>query len=148
MKRFSFRLEPLLNLRERKLEEVEIEVQMRQANLSKEQDRLRQLSEEKTGLRKQILVYGQSMQYFMVELARKYESGLDFSITTQELRVQDAYRHLQQAKIKRSQAMQELKIVEKLEIRARQRHKDEQEQKNQKFLDEIGVMKAARQQEP
>ena len=115
MKAFEFKLRAVQRLKELKVDEIERQIGKLSNILENEQKQLRLLFEEKTQIRSNRNKYQLDLNFVMVDFSRKYEENLAYKISSQELRVAEAHTNLKQAKQARIEALNEKKVMDRLE---------------------------------
>ncbi|MBW7874469.1 MAG: flagellar FliJ family protein [Candidatus Cloacimonetes bacterium] len=142
MQKFSFRLQSVLNLKEHKLKEAEKLVYEQEQALHKAQKVLKDLQDEKHRILLRRMDFTRQMNFVMMDLSRNFEIGIDFKITTQELKLQDIYKELKRRRGLYQTARKEHKTYLKLLETAQGEYDKERLQHEQKFLDDLNVIRA------
>ncbi len=146
MKRFEFRLESVLNLSRYELDRAEAGLVEQEELLRREQLVLRDIQAEKRRLRIQRRDFQKVLDFTMMEIVSRCEEGVDFRITTQELKLVDIHKELTRRRRELKDARQKHRMYEKLKEKALEEHKRERQHYEQAFLDEISVMAASRKE--
>jgi len=144
MKTFEFKLRAVQRLKELKLDEIERQVGAMANILDYEQKQLRLLFEEKTQIRVNLNKYQLDLNFVMVEFSRKYEENLAYKISSQELRVAEAHTNLKQAKQSRLEALNEKRVMDRLEEIEYKKFKLKRARFEQNQLDDINSLRFAR----
>ena len=84
------------------------------------------------------------LNFVMVEFSRKYEENLAYKISSQELRVAEANTNLKQAKQNRMEALNERRIMDKLEEVEYKKFSLKRARFEQNQLDDINSLRFAR----
>jgi flagellar export protein FliJ len=142
MQKFSFRLQSVLNLKEHRLKEVEKLVYEQEQLLHRAQKVLKDLQDEKQRIRIRTMEFTRQMNFVMMDLSRGFEVGIDFKITTQELKLQDIYKELLRRRGLYQTARMEHKTYLRLLESAQGQYDKERLQHEQKFLDDLNVIRA------
>ncbi|MEE2925332.1 MAG: flagellar export protein FliJ [bacterium] len=144
MKAFKFKLRAVQRLKELKLDEIERQIVTLVNIFENEQKQLRLLFEEKTQVRANRNKYQLDLNFVMVEFSRKYEENLAYKISSQELRVAEANTNLKQAKQNRMEALNERRIMDKLEEVEYKKFSLKRARFEQNQLDDINSLRFAR----
>ena len=144
MKAFKFKLRAVQRLKELKLDEIERQIVTLVNIFENEQKQLRLLFEEKTQVRANRNKYQLDLNFVMVEFSRKYEENLAYKISSQELRVAEANTNLKQAKQNRMEALNERRIMDKLEEVEYKKFRLKRARFEQNQLDDINSLRFAR----
>ena len=144
MKAFEFKLGAVKRLKELKLDEIERQISTLVNILDNEQKKLRLLFEEKAQIRAHKNKYQLDLNFVMVEFSRKYEENLAYKISSQELRVAEAHTNLKQAKQKRMEALNEKRVMDRLEEIEYKKFKLKRARFEQNQLDDINGLRFAR----
>ena len=148
MKAFEFKLRAVKRLKELKLDEIERKISTLANILEKEQRQLRLLYEEKVQIRANRNKYQLDLNFVMVEFSRKYEENLAYRISSQELRVAEAHTNLKKAKQDRMEALNEKRIMDRLEELEYKKFKLKRARFEQNQLDDINALRFARNNNP
>lgn len=154
MKISPYRLQPVLDIREKKEEEAKIALASSQTKLQQEMEKEKLLKEEQQTIQQaQQKVYQQmsnklsqgSMKIQELQLYQNYKKGLINEelkvvekITQQQQEIKKAQLNVNSARQKLIDACKERQIIEKHKENWLQKVKKEQEQKEQKEQDELG----------
>jgi flagellar protein FliJ len=145
LKKFSFKLEPVLNVRKSKEEEL-------QRKLSKILDRLQEAVEEMA----RTLGHRHTIANQLEEFKKKpigiedlltyqnYLENLDKRLTEQECRIHEIEQEVEEMRELLMQACKDKKIIEKIKERQKACYNLEALKQEINFLDEIGVIRNAR----
>ena len=144
MKAFKFKLRAVQRLKELKLDEIERQIVTLVNIFENEQKQLRLLFEEKVQVRANRNKYQLDLNFVMVEFSRKYEENLAYKISSQELRVAEANTNLKQAKQNRMEALNERRIMDKLEEVEYKKFRLKRARFEQNQLDDINSLRFAR----
>ena len=144
MKAFEFKLRAVQRLKELKLDEIERQIVTLVDIFENEQKQLRLLFEEKVQVRANRNKYQLDLNFVMVEFSRKYEENLAYKISSQELRVAEANTNLKQAKQNRMEALNERRIMDKLEEVEYKKFSLKRARFEQNQLDDINSLRFAR----
>ena len=144
MKAFEFKLGVVKRLKELKLDEIERQISALVNILDNEQKKLRLLFEEKAQIRAHRNKYQLDLNFVMVEFSRKYEENLAYKISSQELRVAEAHTNLKQAKQTRREALNEKRVMDRLEEIEYKKFKLKRARFEQNQLDDINGLRFAR----
>lgn len=144
MKAFEFKLGVVKRLKELKLDEIERKISALVNILDNEQKKLRLLFEEKAQIRAHRNKYQLDLNFVMVEFSRKYEENLAYKISSQELRVAEAHTNLKQAKQTRMEALNEKRVMDRLEEIEYKKFKLKRARFEQNQLDDINGLRFAR----
>ena len=144
MKAFEFKLRAVQRLKELKLDEIERQIGQLSNILENEQKQLRLLFEEKVKIRSNRNKYQLDLNFVMVDFSRKYEENLAYKISSQELRVAEAHTNLKQAKQARIEALNEKRVMDRLEEIEYKKFKSKRARFEQNQLDDINALRFAR----
>ena len=144
MKAFEFKLRAVQRLKELKLDEIERQIGKLSNILENEQKQLRLLFEEKVQIRSHRNKYQLDLNFVMVEFSRKYEENLAYKISSQELRVAEAHTNLKQAKQNRMDALNEKRVMDRLEEIEYKKFRLKRTRFEQNQLDDINTLRFAR----
>ncbi len=144
MKAFEFKLRAVQRLKELKLDEIERQIGKLSNILENEQKQLRLLFEEKVQIRSHRNKYQLDLNFVMVEFSRKYEENLAYKISSQELRVAEAHTNLKQAKQSRMDALNEKRVMDRLEEIEYKKFRLKRTRFEQNQLDDINTLRFAR----
>ena len=148
MKAFEFKLRAVKRLKELKLDEIERKISALANILEKEQKQLRLLFEEKVQIRANRNKYQLDLNFVMVEFSRKYEENLAYRISSQELRVAEAHTNLKKTKQDRMEALNEKRIMDRLEELEYKKFKLKRARFEQNQLDDINALRFAENNNP
>lgn len=144
MKRFEFRLESVLSLCRYELDRAEARLVEQEDLLRREQLVLRDIQAEKRRLRTQRRDFQKILDFTMMEIVSRCEEGVDFRMTTQELKLVDIHKELTRRRRELKDARKKHRMYEKLKEKALEEYKRERQHHEQAFLDEISVMATSR----
>ena len=145
MKKFSFKLEPVLNVRKSKEEEL-------QRKLSQILDRLQEAVEEMA----KTLSHRHTIASQLEEFKKKpvgiedlltyqnYLEQLDKRVNEQEIRISEIEKEVEEMRALLMQACKDKKIIEKIKEKQKACYNLEALRQEINFLDEIGVIRNAR----
>jgi flagellar FliJ protein len=156
MARFRFRLQPLLEQKEKAQEQAEKEMTARQKELEAERaemERLKQrerdLIEQRQELRLNIMKTAEGERLTGEELVRRrtfvealgqdIETARD-AVFSQRMVLEECEERLQKAKARVAECKREVEILVKYRDRLQERHRKEEERKEDLELDEVGNM--------
>ncbi len=142
MKGFNFRLESLLNIKEKFEQQAKIAFGEEVAKLTLEENKLKELYNSKAeALNTQRESFSGTIDIMTFDLYNNYISQLDILIYEQTNAVELQKIEVEKAKQKLADALKERKTLEKLEEKQLEIFKKESQLKEDKLMDEIVTYK-------
>jgi flagellar FliJ protein len=145
VKKFNFRLEPLLNFRkykERIAQQHTAKAQMDVKNCEKQIDELQQeWSEQSDTVEKQIETGISAQEYIRYQI---YIDSVEFTIIQEKSRKQQLKKVLKEKLIELNKKSVDKKVMELYRDRLKESYDQEMNKEEQKELDEISSLKTAR----
>lgn len=142
-RRFVFRLQSVLNLKEHQLKLAEQAVIEQERELQLQQSHLRELQEQKAHNRAKLFEFQKRMDFVMMDLAKGFEKGMDVKIAAQEEKLVEVFRELTKRREQLREVKTEHRTFEKLRENAAVQHQLDVLAHEQKQLDEVGVFRTA-----
>ena len=139
MRRFTFRLQSILNIREKKLEDERLKLAEILSKLETQKDILLEMNEKKENLEKELsdLLNNQVLDIQFTVNYRVYIKQLSDDIKTQFEVIKRTQSELSEQQKKVSEAYREVKILEKLKEKQYKDFLFEYEQSQIKEIDDI-----------
>ena len=146
MKKFKFRLQTALNLRQQREDQLRGELAQIQMRHQQEYLRLEQWNAEREA-EVEHTASGRTgrMDPEKIRAREQYHAALEERIATQQQLVSMVERELQQKLVEVITASQETQALETLRDQQAEAHRREDLREEQKFLDELASIRAARQ---
>lgn len=146
-KRFVFRLQTVLNVKEKAEEEEKKKFGDLIQLLAREEARLRQLQQqlvETMALQKQKLQSGQGMSPDELQRIQYFKKKLEKDIEAQKLRIKEVEAALERQRLALIEAMKERKTLEALKEQQLEAFNKEIDEEEAKLIDELATLKYAR----
>ena len=147
MKKYSFRLQTVLNLKEKALEEKLIELSKVVAILNKENARLDELQHKhavSTSDLAQMYANNDVLDISKIQLYKNYLAKVTQEILQQKKIVENVEKMVEQHQLEVNKALKEKKIYEKLKEKDSQKFFKEMEFKERAEADDLAILKYAR----
>ena len=141
MKRFSFRLQRVLELKERIRDERRQELVLKNLERDRAQQHLEHLEQEYSQAQ---ISEGGTYSASDLLLLGNYSARLKEEIAQQLIRVEEAQRAADEARESYIEASKESQAMEKLKERRKQEHQEQELKELGDQLDEFGVQRAVR----
>ena len=141
MKGFNFKLQSVLKLKDKKLEDERLIMGEILKLLEEQKNILEEMRTKKTNLEKELLasLENSDIDILLVQNYRGYISNLLNDIKTQEDIIEKTKTNLEVQKLKVNEAYKEVKVLEKLREKQEKEFIQEQTQKEIKELDDITI---------
>lgn len=141
MKGFNFKLQSVLKLKDKKLEDERLIMGEILKLLEEQKNILEEMKTKKTNLEKELLasLENSDIDILLVQNYRGYISNLLNDIKTQEDIIEKTKTNLEVQKLKVNEAYKEVKVLEKLREKQEKKFIQEQTQKEIKELDDITI---------
>ncbi len=145
MKKFKFKLQPVLNFRK----DIEEQIQIRLAEALDRENRAKMALQEIIDRRNQVAMKLEEFKHKPIGIDdliiyQAHVENLDSRITEQQLKIEDLKSEVEEIRQTLLQASRDKKVIEKIKDRQHDRHKKDMLKKEIDFLDEVGTIKAAR----
>lgn len=145
MKKFTFRLEAVLEVKKKREEQIQIELGIVLQQLQKIKDLQEEYRNKQIYYLEEIDRIKAKLQHINDILPRQqYVESLDLQIRRLDLDIEQKQEEVDEVRQRLITAAKEKKIMEKMKEKERQAYMKEIRSKELSFLDEIGVLKEAR----
>ena len=145
MKKFVFKLEPVLNIRKQKEEEIQL-------LLAKAQEKLNAALSELKAIHGKRLEIATCLENFKrnptgiddLIIYQNYLDVLDQQVLKQEIKISDIYNEIEEIRCRLVEACRDKKIMEKMKEKQKNKHASDALRMEIGFLDEVGALRNAR----